>query len=137
MVSGAVAQPGAAGPKAAGAPDGVLVTVLAAKVVHNLATGGEQRTLLLLFPIRVSCFGRASVYAWPWGYLFYPGVLSARQRKAAGAPGGVLVTVLAATVVHNLATAGEQRILLLFVLRFLLYLALLSQCMPVGACACC
>jgi hypothetical protein len=53
MVSGAVAQPGAAGPKAAGAPGGVLVTVLAAKVVHNLATAGEQAPLLVLFPIIV------------------------------------------------------------------------------------
>uniref|UniRef100_A0A383VTA8 Uncharacterized protein n=1 Tax=Tetradesmus obliquus TaxID=3088 RepID=A0A383VTA8_TETOB len=41
LVAGAVAQPGAAGPKAAGAPGGVLVTVLAAKVVHDLATAGH------------------------------------------------------------------------------------------------
>ncbi|KAF6258720.1 hypothetical protein COO60DRAFT_1701205 [Scenedesmus sp. NREL 46B-D3] len=41
LVAGAVAQPGAAGPKAAGAPGGVLITVLAAKVVHNLATAGH------------------------------------------------------------------------------------------------
>lgn len=42
LVAGAVAQPGAAGPKAAGAPGGVLVTVLAAKVVHDLATAGGR-----------------------------------------------------------------------------------------------
>lgn len=44
IVSGAVARPGAAGPKAAGAPGGMLVTVLAAKVIHDMATAGEQST---------------------------------------------------------------------------------------------
>jgi hypothetical protein len=48
LLSGAVAQPGAAGPKAAGAPGGVLVTVLAATVVHNLATAGAQRAALIV-----------------------------------------------------------------------------------------
>jgi hypothetical protein len=53
LVSGAVAQPGAAGPKAAGAPGGVLVTVLAAKVVHNLATAGKHSGFLTASFIRV------------------------------------------------------------------------------------
>ena len=40
ITAGCVASPGAAGPKAPGPPGGLMVTVLAAKVTHQLATAG-------------------------------------------------------------------------------------------------
>jgi hypothetical protein len=88
-----------------------LVTVLAAKVVHNLAIAGEHS----VYP--APSFMNSSFWCSPrkraslsvlgaimWGYR-QPG---AAGPKAAGAPGGMMVTVLAAKVVHNLASAGEQ-----------------------------
>lgn len=41
ILSGAVATPGAAGPKAAGAAGGIMVTTIAARVIHHLATAGH------------------------------------------------------------------------------------------------
>ncbi|KAF8066207.1 LIP1P [Scenedesmus sp. PABB004] len=50
LLAGAVSLPGAAGPKAAGPPGGVMVTVLSAKVFHHLATAGQGYLSAVLPP---------------------------------------------------------------------------------------
>lgn len=40
LTAGSQGQPWAAGPKGVGPPGGVMVTVLAARLVHHLATAG-------------------------------------------------------------------------------------------------